>query len=345
MNSRILGVAIGLGTIFLFYSLAVTQVNEWLAGLLSWRAKFLANGIKDKLLDGKLGEELLQHPLIASMGFNKKGLPSYIPGTTFARALLDVIAREGSARPGASWADTIDQEKIAGVVGTRLATVIKNDAMKTHDAEIKLAHWFDDSMDRMSGAYKRRARLWSFVIGTALVGATNADTLVMAARFWSDPVAREAEVAAAQKFVAQCAKNERGELECPKVPAEIRASIESEIPMKWSRAEWRGVSGVLGWSGWLWWVLLKVIGLVMSALAVSLGAPFWFDLLQKIAPSFRSAGTPPQRASAMAIPPAGASGAPPVGPVASVPSVVADDRTVAIEAAAMGGEGTQTQGP
>jgi hypothetical protein len=47
------------------------------------------------------------------------------------------------------------------------------------------------------------------------------------------------------------------------------------------------------WSWWLW----KVIGVVATVLAISQGAPFWFDLLQK-AVNLRLAGTPPAPADA-----------------------------------------------
>ncbi len=40
------------------------------------------------------------------------------------------------------------------------------------------------------------------------------------------------------------------------------------------------------------WVFYKLFGLLISILAVSLGAPFWFDTLSKFI-NMRSAGTPP----------------------------------------------------
>jgi hypothetical protein len=40
------------------------------------------------------------------------------------------------------------------------------------------------------------------------------------------------------------------------------------------------------------WVFYKLFGLMISILAVSLGAPFWFDTLSKFV-NVRSAGAPP----------------------------------------------------
>ncbi len=49
-------------------------------------------------------------------------------------------------------------------------------------------------------------------------------------------------------------------------------------------------------SGWDFagWLLFKLFGLLVSAFAVSLGAPFWFDLLSKFV-NIRAAGAPPPK--------------------------------------------------
>ena len=60
----------------------------------------------------------------------------------------------------------------------------------------------------------------------------------------------------------------------------------------------------IGWAveqqpddGWDWFLTVwrKAIGLVLTAAAVTLGAPFWFDLLGKVA-RVRSAGARPAKA-------------------------------------------------
>ena len=40
------------------------------------------------------------------------------------------------------------------------------------------------------------------------------------------------------------------------------------------------------------WAFYKIFGLLVSILAVSMGAPFWFDTLSKFV-NLRGAGTPP----------------------------------------------------
>jgi hypothetical protein len=52
------------------------------------------------------------------------------------------------------------------------------------------------------------------------------------------------------------------------------------------------------------WALYKLFGLIISIVAVSLGAPFWFDTLSKFM-NLRSAGTPPGETKKSAPQPAG----------------------------------------
>jgi hypothetical protein len=66
------------------------------------------------------------------------------------------------------------------------------------------------------------------------------------------------------------------------------------LPVGWSRnandpGYFRPPELSLDFAGW---VLYKLFGLFISIFAVSLGAPFWFDMLSKFV-NLRSAGTPP----------------------------------------------------
>ncbi len=293
MDSRVIGVVIGLTTIYLFYSFAVTQLNEVIAGLLSSRARHLEKGIKEKLLDPQLGHELLNHPLIKSFGFTKPNLPSYIPGPAFAQALVRLLTKEerpaNPDEPGTvdKLVQAIRDSSYSPELKTRLLAAVDTSARSLTAAEEKLAHWFDGTMDRLSGAYKRHVQRVAFAIGLLLVAATNADTLQLATRFWNDPVARQAQVALAQKYPEHC-RAENGKLVCDTAQASL---VDSELPIKWTAAEWRGLAGgALAYA-----ILLKLVGLFASTLAVSLGSPFWFDLLKRIAPGFAMAGRAPPK--------------------------------------------------
>ena len=57
--------------------------------------------------------------------------------------------------------------------------------------------WFIDAMDRLSGTYKRKAQLVSFLIGFILAILLNVDTINAATTLWREPTLRQAIVAQA----------------------------------------------------------------------------------------------------------------------------------------------------
>jgi hypothetical protein len=50
----------------------------------------------------------------------------------------------------------------------------------------------------------------------------------------------------------------------------------------------------LDWQNSIGWLLWKIVGLAISVFAVSLGAPFWFDMLKQIS-NIRASGPPPEK--------------------------------------------------
>jgi len=106
--SAVLDVMLGLTFVFLLFALIASLINEWVAKILSWRAKTLKAGVEN-LLNDPGGQELVgllfDHSLIRSLGRPKpktdkpesengrvKRGPSYIPSSRFAQALSETIA-------------------------------------------------------------------------------------------------------------------------------------------------------------------------------------------------------------------------------------------------------------
>src|SRR6185369_8307772 len=74
--------------VFLLVSLLVTTVNEFIAALLSARAKWLKKGVV-QLLGADYAAKLYAHPLIQGSFLNKQ-VPSYIASRAFATVLIDI---------------------------------------------------------------------------------------------------------------------------------------------------------------------------------------------------------------------------------------------------------------
>ena len=63
--------------------------------------------------------------------------------------------------------------------------------------------WFNDSMDRLSGRYKRRAQWTAFVVGLVIAAVLNVDTISISNQLWREPVLRQAINANATQLLAQ----------------------------------------------------------------------------------------------------------------------------------------------
>src|SRR5262249_35083996 len=122
--------------------------------------------------------------------------------------------------------------------------------------------WYDTAMDRVAGRYRRHAQVMLLLVGFALAVAANLDTWAIARDLATDEPKRRALLASANRFVA--ARATAGPSAGADAAAFMNAVSSSPLP-SWS--------GVTGWSS---------LGWLVTAFAISLGAPFWFDLLNKV---------------------------------------------------------------
>lgn len=299
-----LDVTIGLIFIYLVASLITSAVNELIENKLKNRSKDLERGIRELCSgDGTaLLDQLYDHPLISALFKGKYSdakkagdLPSYIPSRNFALALMDIVGKasqsgvSGAANATAAFdpQGSITQLRAAAVafgstnakVSQALVTLIDaagNDAVRARE---NIEQWFDSSMDRVSGWYKRRSHQIVLTIGLLMAIIGNVDSINIVTALSKDPAKREALVAQAREYASK-----------QKEPAAIVSSNDPTL----KNIEKLGLP--IGWSGtWanefpydprsfpvdrIAWVV-KVLGILLTAFAISLGAPFWFDTLNK----------------------------------------------------------------
>lgn len=321
-GTQTLDVAIGLIFIFLLLSLVVTALNELVAAWLKRRSKTLWTGVVRLLGDEELAKIIYAHPLISALKQSDSQQPSYIPSRTFALALLDTLTELGSPPPKNAQEVAAALEKLppsrAGLA-TAL-TVLMHDAGDNIDEFKKeLEQWFDNSMERVSGWYKRQTQWILVAMAAGITIWANADTVALANKLWSDPAVRSALVTQAQQYVTEEAK--QGEAtpaakpqegpppppaEPPSAPDEVAVASEN---LKKSMAKIENLAIPIGWGdpankddkrdpipdlAGLWPAIAKHgLGWLLTTLAISLGAPFWFDMLNKVV-SIRASGKAPE---------------------------------------------------
>ncbi len=278
-GSTVLEVAIGMAMLYLLLAIFCTAANEWIARVMNARAVTLEKGLRE-LLDGqqglaaggaKLVDEFYGHPLIG--GLMKGGKhPSYLAARSFAGTLMDLVTPE---HPGVITFDQLEQGILnlpAGNVRRTLLALIQGVNRDLSAAQKAIEGWFNDSMERVSARYKRRTQMWTLVVATVITIATNADTIHFAQRLWLEPALRSMAVAAAE-----------------------------HATMTASDAAVAQLGQMIGWQAQQDWSVLglfeRVLGWLLTVGAVSLGAPFWFDTLNRFV-NIRSEGRSPAEAAA-----------------------------------------------
>ena len=312
LGSTVLDVAIGLVFIYLIVSLICSALNEGIEAQLKNRSKDLERGIFEMLSSApnatpagpgqpaNLVQALYDHPLISCLfkgdyasAKQNKELPSYIPSKNFALALLDTVRR--AAATGADGTLTIAQLRAAAVkfaevnpkVSGALVALIDAAGNDLNRARLNIENWFDSSMDRVSGWYKRRAQYFIFSFGMAIAIAGNIDSIDIVRVLSTDGGVREALVAQAGAFAKPSQAQSPGAT--PATPSQpntvpavsngdlantIKQLRQAGLPIGWGSDYGGTPVDVNGWA-------MKVLGIILTGLAVSLGAPFWFDLLNR----------------------------------------------------------------
>jgi hypothetical protein len=292
-GSEVLEVVIGVVFVFLVVSIICSSVREGLESLLKTRAAYLEHGIRELLGDRAgvgLAKAVYQHPLVnglfgddykdrpartrATWIFARGGnLPSYIPSKNFALAILDIAAR-GATGPNASPTAETQSIDLATIrqAATRLQSPIMQRmviaAIDSAGGDIDkfrqtIEQWYDSAMDRVSGWYKRSTQWIIFGVAILTAVAMNVDIVQVARFLYTNDSARQLVVANAQAAATDTAFTNQ-------TYKAARASLDAQnMPIGWNAAKREK-----------WW--LHIPGWLATALAASMGAPFWFDLLNKI---------------------------------------------------------------
>ena len=144
--------------------------------------------------------------------------------------------------------------------------------------------WFNDSMDRIGGWYKRWTQRILLVVAALLVLILNTDTILLVQH-----LSTEKDLRASILKQAETTKS------FDQVPKELNTV---GLPLGWSLDDpndGRRIPFLTAKGAWyldFGFLLKKLLGLLLTMGAISLGAPFWFDTLSKFM-NLRGAGTPP----------------------------------------------------
>lgn len=300
-GSTVLEVAIGMIFVYLLLSLLCSALAEGIEALAKFRAKDLERGIKRLLADPELSDKFFNNPMVKPLFEGRK--PSYIPARTFSLALWNMATAVAEGSPSNIAGVTKDLRLLrstitalpSGAIPDKLRGALLSLMDEAGDdfdkARANIEAWYNDAMDRVSGAFKRRTHYILLGLGLLMAVGMNVDTVNIVHTLSHNSEMRATVVAAAENYIktplptptpgagAGDAKQQFDEARAR--IDQIRGEIfELGLPIGWSwdaiTIDPRGLPVSSG--GWV----LKIVGWLLTALAVSQGAPFWFDLLNKI---------------------------------------------------------------
>jgi len=174
-----------------------------------------------------------------------------------------------------------------------LLTLIDSAEGDINKARKNIETWYNSSMDRVSGWYKRRVQIITIFVGLGLTLAMNADTISIFKGLLNNPTLQNSLVAASGEYVKAAKEASTDPEESPE--ARLQKNVEEindlRLPIGW---DWNTPDSLLSKTSLqnkklavpsgkdpVSWII-KFFGWFITALAISLGAPFWFDTLNKI---------------------------------------------------------------
>lgn len=294
--------------------------------------KSLASRQRTVAMRAPLADMVLAHPIIAGMhrpgrpGRTGKGLLARMPGTrraqrmhlasyvsaqAFARCLIDLLVPNGAGNT------TIDElvasvSKLpAGLPAREALLTLLRDAGKSVDGFRRgLEQWYDEHMGRVSGWYKRWTQWRLLIAGAVLAVALNVNSVAVGQALYEDEPVRNAVVAQALSATGCPDTSEAGQQACLEEQTDVLHGLglpvgwdlgaaatdcqayNADRPCGWNPVHWVPFVWHAAFDRGVGRPAVALFGWVFTAVAVSFGAPFWFDSLSKLG-SLRTAGRRP----------------------------------------------------
>ena len=209
----------------------------------------------------------------------------------------------------------INNTQLRGALTTLLST-----AKNIEEAEQKLTAWFDDSMAHVTETFKRKLQICSIGVALLLSVLLNVDTLYLGRSLWEDKELRQRVAIAAAAYEQPTPATTATlpgagggtsikdlERQAEETQQTVQSLLELQLPIGWQYADvttqmidtsrevgladprfnlrniWSLLPGNNGSGKLIALWLQKLVGLLVTTIAAAQGAPFWFDIMNKLA--------------------------------------------------------------
>jgi hypothetical protein len=320
-NSPVLDIVIILSFTYFMLALIVSSVNEFIQAF--WRNKrpeLLKDAISNLLFDTHWREiacKVLNNTHINVLKETPGKFPAYIPAESFAKALLDQFRSSNATAPldmpqiQAILLNPNNTEGIKGELRLALLGLFERSDNDFDKFNQQIEAFYNNAMQTTSALYKKHIQFWITCIAAVVAISLNIDTLNIAGTLWSNPDALKQSANSISELVNQIEQQD-GKFSITANDDKVTITGSVNSPEDTAQADLKKVKQVVtttevylksagipfGWrqsaipSSALAW-LAKVAGLLLTVFAISMGAPFWFDLLNKVV-NLRGSGKKPE---------------------------------------------------
>lgn len=287
--TALVDVAIGVTLVYVGISIFVSIISEFVSNLFSLRGKQLAASLETLFNKSGLRGNKTFKPLLDALDRAE----SYVDPQVLAQVVIAVV--KAPAPPAAGTTAPIAANLLAGIdqlPDSQLKTALSTIARSTEAAAENIVREVSDTVDRSLKVLGERYKKWmsriTLGLGLAVAVVVNIDTVSLVSTLYRDKELRDQLVVTADEYVkkttpelvATCPKLPKDELakkpECDAVLAlghaiHDRSGKLGKLPFGWANGF---DASSINWS--------RLLGWLLTGFAASLGAPFWFDLLNRI---------------------------------------------------------------
>ncbi len=314
MDVALIEVGLGLAVVFLLVATIADGINEFITRTLNTRTKalwatlsgliqdkskqlpdiglpFMAKAVvpgknRPKRADGTKESDLLNTPSIRGLDYQRntnKGTKAWhIPGDIFAAALLEIADTKAAGKSLSEKITALTDEYDGTLLGGYLrswTTTTLTDVDKFIDG---VGKWFDREMELLQATYRRNVKYALAAIGLLAALALNVDAIRIASVLHQNASVGEA-VAVVGDNISQndfpdCTVEGVDPLECVSEQISTLEGLDIPVVGDWTSDTWADAWGPALSKQWLG----HLLGLLITAGAVSLGGVFWWDFLRWI---------------------------------------------------------------
>ena len=282
---QILEVAIGLILVYYILGSIISLITQWINEFFETRGNSLERYLVKIVGDKKIGDFISLPQMQALRPIRYKNMLSVfgaatepkkiekIPVATLVDSYFDLAGLTANQELTLlELADLVD--KLPDSEGKRaFITWINQGVTNIEDLRMRTTAYFTGILEQAAATFRANARSFVIIMSIGVTVLFGTDSIQLAKALWTNAELRALAVAKAEVVAAQ------GEASAP-IDELIQELSDLTIKIGWWNTE-QPAAGT-GVMDWVLFIVLKVAGLGLTAVAVSQGSSFWYDLLKKL---------------------------------------------------------------